>query len=176
MRMSSKKNACPWYKDGYCTSPLLEHPDNAVTGPHCFEQHKYTTCRFYTERQKAQCPWYDNDLCSSPKLSKKMPVYTDYCFSNNYRYCPYYIPPKQSRLTDFQATATKTFRVTEIIEKMQDIYAIDSMPDHACEFLTFVNYNGKYYAWCDIINRYLTKSIVQLCITQYQKCPYYNMS
>ena len=182
------KKVCPWYKDGYCLSSLLQQPDNTVTGPHCFEEYKYKTCRYYKEPdQQAKCPWYENGLCGSPKLSKKMPVYRDYCFSDNYKYCPYFLPPKQTRLVDFQIqrqqlgssdiesspqTVTKTFKVTEIIEKIQDIYAIDAIPEHACEFLTFISYNSKYYAYCDAINRYLTKSIVQLCITQYQKCPY----
>ena len=39
---------CPWYKQGYCVSPLLDKPSDAVTSPsRCLGEFK--SCRYYKE-------------------------------------------------------------------------------------------------------------------------------
>lgn len=112
---------CPWFRDGYCISPLLQHPDNTITSSRrC--QGLYTTCRYFVDPAD---------------------------------------PP----------TERKTFRITEMVKRMQHIYALDAVPERACEFALFIN-AGKYYTFCNVIKRYLPVSVAKLCITQYQKCPF----
>ncbi|MCY0859846.1 MAG: hypothetical protein OWQ54_05390 [Sulfolobaceae archaeon] len=44
------KNYCPYYRNDYCTSPLLPSPDNTVTSPsRCLNNFK--SCRFYVEKK-----------------------------------------------------------------------------------------------------------------------------
>ncbi len=42
---------CPWYKDGYCTSPALEHPSkDPVIQDKCLgDELLYKTCKYYRE-------------------------------------------------------------------------------------------------------------------------------
>ena len=42
---------CPWYSQGFCTSPKLEIPSDAVTSPErCLgDEARYSTCPYYTE-------------------------------------------------------------------------------------------------------------------------------
>ena len=43
-----KRNICPYYKSGYCTSPLLDNPSDVVTSPNrCFKDFK--SCRFFVD-------------------------------------------------------------------------------------------------------------------------------
>jgi len=42
---------CPWYSQGFCTSPKLEIPSDAVTSPErCLgDETRYTSCPYYVE-------------------------------------------------------------------------------------------------------------------------------
>ncbi|WP_338601477.1 hypothetical protein V6M85_00210 [Sulfolobus tengchongensis] len=43
-----KHNACPYYKNGFCTSPALDKPTDAVVSSNrCFGQFK--TCRYFLD-------------------------------------------------------------------------------------------------------------------------------
>lgn len=43
---------CPFYRDGYCISPMLPQPDNTVTSPNrCYNTFK--TCRYF-DKEKAE--------------------------------------------------------------------------------------------------------------------------
>jgi hypothetical protein len=43
-----KHNVCPYYKNGYCTSPALDKPSDIVTSNNrCFGQFK--TCRYFLD-------------------------------------------------------------------------------------------------------------------------------
>ena len=45
-----KHNVCPYYKNGYCTSPALDQPTDAVTASNrCLGQLK--TCRYFIEQE-----------------------------------------------------------------------------------------------------------------------------
>ncbi len=46
--------SCPWYKDGFCTSPKLEHPSSdpvslmtCLRGPN-----EYANCRYFSEKAR----------------------------------------------------------------------------------------------------------------------------
>jgi len=44
-------NICPYYRGGYCTSPLLDTPTDVVTSTNrCFRDYK--TCRYYVEKEE----------------------------------------------------------------------------------------------------------------------------
>lgn len=54
-------SACPWYKDGYCTSPQLDYPSSDVVNKvYCLGGSElYTRCRFYREPQPIKEGGYD---------------------------------------------------------------------------------------------------------------------
>lgn len=44
-------NICPWYRQGFCTSPALDKPTDSVTSPRrCFSDYKI--CNLYRESGK----------------------------------------------------------------------------------------------------------------------------
>ncbi|BFH74313.1 hypothetical protein SJAV_22570 [Sulfurisphaera javensis] len=46
-----KRSVCPYYKGGFCTSPLLDNPSDTVTSPNrCFKD--YRICRFYKDEEE----------------------------------------------------------------------------------------------------------------------------
>ena len=46
-------NACPYYKGGYCVSPLLDQPTDYVTdSSRCLGN--YATCRFYPKKEETE--------------------------------------------------------------------------------------------------------------------------
>lgn len=52
---------CPWYKDGYCTSPLLDAPSaDVVNKIQCLGGREvYAQCRYYRETQVIREGGYD---------------------------------------------------------------------------------------------------------------------
>ncbi|WP_054836231.1 hypothetical protein [Metallosphaera hakonensis] len=43
-----KRDICPYYKSGFCTSPMLDTPTDSVTSPgRCFKSYK--GCRYYQD-------------------------------------------------------------------------------------------------------------------------------
>ncbi|MEM0066680.1 MAG: hypothetical protein QXZ22_00960 [Sulfolobales archaeon] len=52
---------CPWYKDGYCTSPLLDGPSaDVVNKVQCLGGRElYIQCRYYRETQEVSEGSYD---------------------------------------------------------------------------------------------------------------------
>ena len=69
------KKACPYYRQGYCTSPLLEKPTDFVTdSSRCMGN--YFTCRFYVKDivQTDDDPNRVNPSWNSVNLLDKIPV------------------------------------------------------------------------------------------------------
>ncbi|MCX8184697.1 MAG: hypothetical protein RMI56_01250 [Sulfolobales archaeon] len=52
---------CPWYRDGFCTSPLLESPSSDIVNKvHCLSGREvYTHCRYYREIQTVREEGYE---------------------------------------------------------------------------------------------------------------------
>ncbi|ABP95868.1 MULTISPECIES: hypothetical protein [Metallosphaera] len=43
-----RRDICPYYKSGFCTSPMLDTPSDSVTSPNrCFKS--YRGCRYYQD-------------------------------------------------------------------------------------------------------------------------------
>jgi len=48
-----KHSVCPFYKGGFCTSPMLENPSDTVTSPNrCLKDYK--SCRFFVAEEKRE--------------------------------------------------------------------------------------------------------------------------
>ncbi|BDB97739.1 hypothetical protein [Saccharolobus caldissimus] len=48
-----KRNICPYYKNGFCTSPALDKPTDAVVSTsRCFGQFK--TCRYFLDNEDSK--------------------------------------------------------------------------------------------------------------------------
>ncbi|AWR97786.1 hypothetical protein DFR86_09655 [Acidianus sulfidivorans JP7] len=46
-----KHDKCPYYKNGFCVSPMLDNPSDIVVSPdRCFKIYK--TCRYYVETEE----------------------------------------------------------------------------------------------------------------------------
>ncbi|ALU30420.1 hypothetical protein [Sulfolobus acidocaldarius] len=46
-----KRNICPYYKNGYCTSPILDSPTDSVTSSNrCMGN--FRSCRYYVARDE----------------------------------------------------------------------------------------------------------------------------
>jgi len=46
-------NPCPYYKGGYCISPLLDTPtDSVVSSLRCLNIERAKTCRYYVEKEE----------------------------------------------------------------------------------------------------------------------------
>ena len=43
---------CPYYKGGYCTSPMLPNPDDTITSSQRCMTEKYITCRYYVPKEE----------------------------------------------------------------------------------------------------------------------------
>ncbi|MEW9491572.1 MAG: hypothetical protein TQ35_0005135 [Candidatus Aramenus sulfurataquae] len=57
-----KREVCPYYKNGYCTSPMLDTPSDSVVSPQrCFKTYK--GCRFYVDKgeEKQGLEVYDEE-------------------------------------------------------------------------------------------------------------------
>ncbi|MEM1623136.1 MAG: hypothetical protein QXZ60_03700 [Sulfolobales archaeon] len=54
-------SVCPWYKDGYCTSPSLDGPSaDVINKVQCLGGREvYTQCRYYRETREVSEGGYD---------------------------------------------------------------------------------------------------------------------
>ncbi len=74
--MLQKRDICPFYKNGYCISPMLDSPsDIVVSANRCFKTYK--TCRYYVDQGEEkqglenfqQYEKIDQDIKFYPKIS-----------------------------------------------------------------------------------------------------------
>ena len=58
---------CPWYQNGYCTSPVLGVPTDVVVSPdRCLSDSAYRSCRFYVDPHRER-------MVRSVRLVKREP-------------------------------------------------------------------------------------------------------
>jgi len=131
------------------------------------------------------CYWYRQGYCASPKLSKMADFVTskDRCLEGGFRMCIYYLPPPKQKqpqgLENFSTTQqqqqTKKIMISDITLAMSEVYKFDSVPSVECPYFTYIRHEADFYAYCDFLQRLLTREIVKLCSSYYLKCPWYNM-
>ncbi|MEM4553801.1 MAG: hypothetical protein QXI86_06190 [Ignisphaera sp.] len=116
------------------------------------------------------CPWYQHGMCTSPKLPEPVDtvVAIDRCGSENiYINCVYYVeePVKHFR-KEYQ---TKKDRV----KIYAPIHALPPQLNCGCpECDISSTENGVRFAYCKLIDRYLTRYDVYLCSRYWRECPY----
>lgn len=119
------------------------------------------------------CPWYQYGVCTSPKLPEPTDsvVTVDRCSSEDvYMNCAYYVAT-----IEFQKTSKKTL-IKKDRDKIRIYIPIHALPSHldcqciACK--TNVTESGIRIAYCNILDRYLTKYEVYLCNKYWKECPY----
>lgn len=128
-----KSNACPYYRGGYCISPLLDQPTDSVTSTNrCLNN--YFTCQFYPDKDKN--------------------------LGNN-----------EIGLTRYTAEEENGNRQVSISFYIR-VNALKEKPEIECPQARIIKTDKGYLIGCAILNRILTISQVNLCVSNWHKCPF----
>ena len=119
------------------------------------------------------CPWLVNGKCTSPRFPKNEDPtkLSGKCFDDwKYKTCPYYVEPRQTTSSKNLVAYTDE-RLKRIYKPYPLIHALPTPPSSECPHFKTIEYEGYYTGYCDILDRLLTKTEVELCIKRWRECP-----
>lgn len=119
------------------------------------------------------CPYYKNGLCISPKLNTPTDAVTSpsRCYDENmYKTCKYY-EEKDQKETE-EKGLTKYIPKTSILNFYPAVNLLDEAIQPQCEYFRLYQFEKRYVARCEILDRILTKGQVNLCLKYANKCPF----
>ncbi|BEP17605.1 hypothetical protein PYJP_09570 [Pyrofollis japonicus] len=124
------------------------------------------------------CPWYQNGVCTSPKLGKPSSavVSKERCLGSEaeYKSCRFYVDPEASKKQSPLEAAMKP-ALEKQLRPYTAIHLLSTRPRSECPFMRVYNYGGGYLAFCEVLNRLLTRSEVTKCERYWSTCPFYKM-
>ncbi len=116
------------------------------------------------------CPYYKQGLCTSPLLGEpRADLYQPgVCDGDKTKYmkCPYY--------TEKGLESLQTFTDEDIVHKLKPdpiLHYMKKRLESRCEHFKVYQMAGHYIAYCQLLNRLLTRFEAELCASYPERCP-----
>lgn len=127
------------------------------------------------------CPWYKSGMCTSPRLREPstLVVNPERCLGKHedYRSCRYFVDvekqeEKEKSLTRF---TQPTPAIAQQLKPYPPIHLLHTKPSSTCPYFKVYEYAGNYLAYCNVLERLLTRSEVKNCEKLWKNCPFYKL-
>ena len=128
------------------------------------------------------CPWYKNGMCTSPRLREPstLVVSSERCLGGqeDYRSCRYFVDVEKLEEKEKGGLVKFTQPTPAIAQQLKPyppIHLLHSKPSSACPYFKTYEYAGNYLAYCNVLERLLTRSEVKNCEKLWKGCPFYKL-
>ena len=128
------------------------------------------------------CPWYKSGMCTSPRLREPstLVVSPERCLGGQeyYRSCRYFVDVEKQEVKEKNALTKFTQPTPAIAQQLKPyppIHLLHSKPSSTCPYFKVYEYAGNYLAYCNVLERLLTRSEVKNCEKLWKNCPFYKL-
>ncbi|MEM0380470.1 MAG: hypothetical protein QXP71_03970 [Desulfurococcaceae archaeon] len=128
-----------------------------------------------------KCKYFMNNICYSPYAIKTFgepssePVNNNFCLTDKHSECKYYVE------TSFEKESTELYEAIGLkttVDFYTVIHIIPCDQTSNCPFykLSVINEEKQYcISQCIVSDRYLTKTGIRKCISNWKDCPFYKI-